>query len=226
MGGDWCAARIRELLRHGTSEGQLREIPVTFNGQERADRRALLAGIGHHLGVKPVQDLQSFSQRVVQTLCDSLQNGSVVMIQCENCDYLSSYEPEIFHWMLEDFWQLMVCKLSAVAKQYYGVKVLLLLFVDGPLQEHCLPSGHCCTLERVESDGFEKEKLQKLLRIPLKPWTREDIREWIVNHSGQQKLSRTQVDVIANKIYGSTQNGLPSLVANALLKEFCPKAAG
>ena len=216
MGGEWCAARIRELLSRETNEGQFRHIPVEFQSRERADAMALLRRLGQDLGVEPADlDEKDFSQRVVQKLCGSLQSGSVVVIECRRCENLYP-KPDIFHWILENFWKNLVRQVLLKAQECYEIKIITLLFVDGSLPEGCLATHHCCSLEQ-----FNKNKL---LEIPLMAWTQEDIKEWIARYSGLP-LHRDDIDRMVDKIYGVT-DGDPTLVAHQLLQECCPTAAG
>lgn len=218
MGGEWCAKRIQEILRCQTGAGLFRHMPVEFQSREPADAIALMRRLGQYLGIEPAgQNLENSTQGVIQKLCDSLQYGSVFMIECWGCDYLS-LEPDIFRWVLKDFWMNTVHKLTAVAKtkKCVKVKVIMLLFVDGRLPENCLLTDQCCTLEQFEKD--------KLLEIPLELWTREHIREWIESCSGLS-LPSDQVERMTNKIYGGSLCGIPKMVAEQLLNECRPTFA-
>jgi hypothetical protein len=215
MGGEWCAMRIRELLRRETSEGRFRYMPVEFQAGERADRIALLRRLGQELGVEPAErDPQGFSRRVIEKLCGSLQSGSVVMLELRRCDYLS-LEPGTIPWVLKDFWSHVIRELARVSKDFYEVKLITVLFFDGLPPEDCFAADQCCTLARF--------KKNKLLKIALQTWTQDDIRDWIARYSGLP-LPRPQIDRMAGKIYAST-DGLPTLVVHELLKECCPAPA-
>ncbi len=216
MGGEWCAARIQELLRRETHPGLFHHIPVEFQPTERVEAMALLRRLGQHLGIDDPagRELRSFSEHVVQTLCGSLQNGSIVLIECRKCDYFLN-ETDIFRWIVEDFWADMVRTLAAVANDYAEVKIIVLLFVDGMLPANCLRIDQRCTI-----DCYQK---QKLLEIPLETWTRQDIRRWIARYSGLP-LARAPLERMADKVYGAT-DGLPTLVVHELLKECCPITA-
>ena len=216
MGGEWCAARLREMLRRETQDGRFRHLPVEFQPAERVDASGLLRRLGQYLDIDAAdQDRQSLSRRVIDKLCGSLQSGSIVLIECRRCDYFSR-EPDEFRWVLADFWRQAISQLALVAKEYYEVKIIFSLFVDGTLPEGCLAVGQCCT-----PDHFQKDRL---LEIMLEPWTREDIREWIARYSGLS-LPRPEVDFMADKVYEAA-NGLPNLIAEQLLSECCPAVAG
>jgi hypothetical protein len=118
--------------------------------------------------------------------------------------------------MLEEFWGDLVRSLALVAKDYDEIKVILLLFVDGTLETDCLADEYRCT-----PDSYQKHKL---LEISLESWDREDIRRWIAKYSGLQ-LNRTQLGIMADKVYGATE-GFPGLVVHELLKECCPAMDG
>ena len=216
MGGEWCAARIRELLQRKTRQGQFRHYPLVFQATERVEGMALLRRLGPHLNLNPAnQDLPGFARKVVQTLCGSLQTGSVVLIECGRCDDLLR-DPEVFRWLVEDFWGDMVRTLALLANDYEAIKLIFLLFVDGPLPENTLVERHCCTL-----DDYQKHKL---LEISLKHWDRDDIRDWIAHYSCLP-LTKAQLKRMTDKIYDAT-DGLPRLVVHELLKECCPSAGG
>jgi len=216
MGGEWCAARIRELLQRKTRQGQFRHYPLAFQATERIEGMALLRRLGPHLNLDPAnQDLPGFARQVVQTLCSSLRTGSVVLIECGRCDDLLR-DPEVLRWLIQDFWGDLVRSWAAVANDYEAIKLIILLFVDGPLPENTIAEKHCCTL-----DDYQKHKL---LEIPLKPWGRDDIHDWIANYSCLP-LNKVQLKQMTDKIYNAT-DGLPRVVVHELLKECCPSAGG
>ncbi len=209
MGGEWCAARIREILRPMTRPGQFRHIPVEFQPGGRADNLTLLRRLGEDLGVDSIgQNAPVLCQNIVQTLCNSLQSGSIYMIECRQCDYLK-HDPNLFRWVLEDFWGRVVQGLATVAQDYDEIKVIMLLFVDGVLPQNCLPTQYCC-----QHDQFQKHRLIEIL---LEPWKQSDIREWIARYS-ERTLRRAEIDIMADQIYKST-DGDPTLVAHALLRQ-------
>ena len=216
MGGEWCAARLREMLRRETQDGRFRHLPVEFQPAERVDATGLLRRLGEYLDIECAgQDRQSLSRRVIHKLCGSLQSGSIVLIECRRCDYFSR-EPDEFRWVLEDFWSQTISQLALVAKEYYAVKIIVSLFVDGTLSGNCLAVDPCRTLEHFQKD--------RPFEIVLEPWTREDVKEWIARYAGLS-LSRPVVDLMADKVYEAA-NGLPNLIAEQLLNECCPADAG
>jgi len=211
-GGQWCAARIRELLQGVTDEGKFREIPVEFKSSDQANGIELLRRIGHYLGIeaKSHESMNSFSQDVINRLCGSLQNGSVVMIKCQRCDDILSDLDE-FCQILENFWRNMVSELEVVSKQCCEVKIITLLFTDKPLPDDNLVD-YCCTIEQ-----FQKNKL---LKLPQEEWTQEDIRVWVARYWGL-RLNTIEINRMAKNIYESA-GGLPIVVAHKLLAECCP----
>jgi hypothetical protein len=210
MGGKWCAERVRELLLRETTDGLFRHVPIEFPVTEHVSRMAFLNRLGKYFKIEPdSQNLEDLLRCVIQKLCGSLQSGSIVMIECNGCDDLT-LEAGIFQWLVEAFWRNMLREISEVSKNYYEIKVVVLLFFNEPLSERCLEANQCCTFEQ-----FEKEKI---LEIPLCEWTPEDIGQWIAKYSGMG-LPRSEVDRIANKVYRSAE-GSPSQVANELLKAF------
>lgn len=216
MGGEWCAARLREMLRRETQDGRFRHLPVEFQPAERVDASGLLRRLGQYLDIDAAdQDRQSLSRRVIDKLCGSLQSGSIVLIECWRCDYFSR-EPDEFRWVLTDFWRQAISRLALVAKEYYGVKIIFSLFVDGTLPGNCLAVDPCRTFKDFQKD--------RPFEIALKPWTEKDIREWIARYSGRS-LFRPDVDFMAKKVYEAAK-GKPNLIAQQLLSECCPAIAG
>ncbi|MEI7867821.1 MAG: hypothetical protein WCI11_08005 [Candidatus Methylumidiphilus sp.] len=216
MGGEWCAARIRELLRRKTRQGQFSYYPLSFLATEQVESMALLRRLGPHLDLEPAnQNLQNFARQVTQTLCGKLRTGSVVLIECGRCDDFLR-DPDVFRWLVEDFWGDMVHALAAVANDYEAIKLIFLLYVDGPLPDNAIAEKHCCTL-----DDYQKHKL---LEITLKPWNWDDIHDWIASYSCLG-LTKPQLRRMTDKIYSAT-DGLPGLVVHELLKECCPSVGG
>ena len=214
MGGDLCAARIRELLKRETGEGQLHHIPLVFQASGQVGRMELLRRLGHQLGVESATTHPEVID-VAQKLCGSLKNGSVVLIECGGVDYLCD-ERDIFRWIIEEFWGQLVQLLTSKAKNFAEIKLVLLLFVDGSLPPDAIPDEHRCTL-----NGYQK---YKLLEIRLKPWKQDEIRLWIARFSGL-RLNHSQLDSMADKIYRATK-GRPRSVAYELMKQCCPSADG
>jgi hypothetical protein len=211
MGGKWGGARLREILRKNASD--FKHWPVEFQPGSRSDETEILHGLAAYLNIEVSSSLQDYSQAVIQRICGSIQGGSVVFIEFRKWDYLSP-QPRVVGWFLR-FWQDMVQALARVAQTFPRVKVVVVIFVDGRLPAECLAIEQCCTVET-----FEKGKV---LEILLDKWTREEIQEWLEAYSG---LTRVQIDLMADKIYRATEGGFPKAVADELLNECCPRAAG
>lgn len=215
MGGEWCAARVREWLRGETEGGNFRHIPLEIQPSEHSDAMAPLRRLGHELGLDPGDlELQLFSEQLVKSLCGSLQNGSVVMIEFRSCDYLSD-APGAFLSVLHDFWRPLVSRLERVAQKYLGVKIIILLFVDAILPDGSIEREHCCTI-----DQFDRGKL---LEVPLTEWTPVDISAWIASYAGRGR-KRYEIERMAEHIHRAA-GGIPNLVAHELLKRCAPLPA-
>ena len=55
----------------------------------------------------------------------------------------------------------------------------------------------------------------KLVKIPLEKWKKEDIKKWLTKY-GNPRLKNTDKDTIAEKIYNATDKGRPTDVCLAL----------
>jgi hypothetical protein len=218
MGGEWCGARLRELLSRETRNGLFRHIPLEFQPGEAADKMAPLRRLGQELGLDAEGQLpDGFAKSVASKLCHTLQSGNVFLVEYRRWDYLLKDTPGIIGWFLENFWRVLVRELEQAvrAKELSRVTIIVPLFVDGPLPDHCLAPQHVCT-----QDEFDKHKL---LELALEPWTKNDILDWVVRYSG---LSHTEpaFELLADTIFRATA-GLPTLVAHELLSR-CVPASG
>jgi hypothetical protein len=175
----------------------------------------ILSDLAKHLGIEPAhQEQEEFFEEVVQKICGSLHTGRVVLIEFWGWDCLT-HKPELLCWILR-FWRELVNSVEAVseANKYRGVKCIALVFVDSALPDGYIDKNNCCSI-----DTFER---RKILRFSLEPWTKEDIKKWMV-YCG---LPGPQIDLIAERIYTNSWNGLPRVVEQELLKECCPALAG
>jgi hypothetical protein len=207
MGGEWCAARIHALLARETDPGCFYPYPIEFQPGEHIDKMAPLRKLGDYLGLdQPADDPQTFVHQIASKLCGSLQMGSVILLELRRCDYLADV-PGVLTWLIKQFWQRLVQELATVAQEYYGVKIIALLFFDAELPSETFPADICCTL-----DQFER---RHVLEMTLCSWSREEIRDWITRFSGLT-LKRRGVDRMADTVYKAT-DGIPSLVAHQLL---------
>jgi len=207
MGGEWCAARVRALLARETDPGCFYPYPIEFQPGEHIDRMAPLRKLGDYLGLEqPADDPQAFAHQIVNKLCGSLQMGSVILLELRRCDYLVDV-PGVLPWLIKQFWQRLVQELATVAQEYYGVRIIALLFFDAELPLETFPADICCTLEHFER--------RHVLEMTLCSWSREEIRDWITRFSGLT-LKRRDVDRMADTVYKAT-DGIPSLVAHQLL---------
>jgi hypothetical protein len=213
MGGEWCAARIHALLARETCPGCFRHVQIEFQPGEHIDNLAPLRRLGHYLGLdSTVGDPQAFAREIAGKLCGSLRMGSVVLLELRRCDYLADV-PGVLPWLIEQFWQRVVQELAAVAKEFGGVKVIALLFLDADLAPETFPAEVCCTLERFER--------RHVLEMTLCEWSRDEICHWITRFSGLN-LPRRGVDRMADRVYAAT-GGIPSLVAQQLLELCAPQ---
>ena len=206
LGGEYCVAHIRDVLRQKTSD--LKYWPVDFSATGgRFDEYRLLDGIAGHLNV-PVQagDLQQYTQTVVRKMCDALQSGSIAFLDLRKWDNLHPQE-RILTWFLDDFWHQIVEGLATISLERDRIKCIALLLVDDEIPTQYVPISRFCTADAYENG--------KILRIPLKRWTKKEIHAWLEDHS---QLTTARIDQLAEKIYRSTE-GLPPLICKMLCEE-------
>jgi hypothetical protein len=207
LGGEHCAARIRDLLERGTGDLKhwIIDVSVATGG---LDEYSLLERMARHVHVSiERKDLERFTQLVADRMCDSLGNGSIAFLEVRRWDNLAPQE-RVLAWFLNTFWLQVAARLASFPPQRVRVRFVALLCVDDQVPAACLPAEHF--------SSPAKFKHGKLIHFPLRRWKQEDIREWLDLFSGLE--STEGIDRLAEKIY-RTSKGLPPVVCKMLCEE-------
>jgi hypothetical protein len=205
MGGQWCIARVRDLLDEMTQD--LKHYQIAFSDETGLDEEALLDRLAGYVGVHPVRgDLQQYAQAIIQRICESLQSGSVVFVELREWDYLSPQD-RILPWFVDSFWKPLLSKLPEITQTRRRVKFVIMLVAEGTLPQECLAPPLSCT-----EDTFDREKI---LELPLRAWTKGEIQDWLEQFSG---LVGPKIDQMAERVYSASLKGIPALVGEALIK--------
>jgi hypothetical protein len=213
MSGRLAVRRVREVLSQSTGSGRFRAVQVSFRVGDRHDPASLLRCLARELAV----DIDGFDpteqiDRIADTICGSLQGGSILLLEIGQCDYLASYHPGGLQWLVVEFWQRFLSRLQESASRLPGrVIVLGLVLIDAELPDGCLPTEHCCT-----HDVFAQERL---MEVELEPWTISDIENWLTSFAAESRACpQEHISAMAEAIHRASAGGLPSLIANQILE--------
>lgn len=213
--GRRCAERIVSILK--TEAGELfRPFPIRLRGKgDRNDASALLHSLAGHLNL--TLGAQCRTDQLRQTsaaLCGSLQAGSIAFIEIHGCNWLLMDEPTALQWIVTDFWRCLLADLQVVAARLpSSVTLLVALFFDDELPADALAAEHCCC-----PDDLRRERL---LKIDLRKWTKLDVSEWLARF-GMCGHPPEAIERICDMVMKTSQEGIPSLIENALLEECAP----
>jgi hypothetical protein len=205
MGGKWCIARIRELLKESTRD--FKYYPVELTPSSQLNEQGLLDLLAQYINIEPsTDDLAQYAKTIIQKICGSLQSGSIVFIEFRGWEFIH-HKTGIISWFINNFWIPLIGELQNIKKNYRKVKFIALIVADHCIPAESVPKTLCCT-----RDTFRAEKI---IELPLQAWTREEVQDWLESFSG---LEAHQIDRLAEKIYNSSNGGLPVLVYEALSK--------
>jgi hypothetical protein len=210
MAGELLIYKIREKLKSQTRS--LKHIKVEISSNNSFDEFGLLASIGGYLSISLTDDsnLIDCVNIIIQTICQSLQSGSVIFIEIKKWDCLP-YQDKILSWFIEDFWCSLIheCQVVATQKQLLRTKFIAIIDSESKLAPECKQLPCYCT-----QDDFTHTKI---LTLPLNIWELEDITTWLEYYSG---LPAPQINLKAKQIHQKTMNGVPRMVCNLLEAEF------
>ncbi|MGF1674832.1 MAG: hypothetical protein ACFCUV_14285 [Rivularia sp. (in: cyanobacteria)] len=210
MAGELLIYKIREGLKSTTRS--LKHIKVEITSNNSFDEFGLLASIGGYLSISLSDDnnLIDCVNLIIQTICQSLQSGSVIFIELKKWDCLP-YQDKVLSWFIKDFWCSLInqCQIVATQKQLLRIKVVALIDSESKLAPECKQLPCYCT-----QDDFTHTKI---LTLPLNMWELEDITTWLEFYSG---LPAPQIDFKAKHIYNKTSDGIPKMVWDILQEEF------
>lgn len=212
MHGQLCAERIVRILKSETDSGSFRHLPVALRPADRNDPGALIRHLAGYLGLDSA-GLPTDRQlgQVTATLCESLQPGSIVLLEFGRCDYLTHEQPAALHWIVTDFWRQLLDDLGPVARRLPGkVTVIALVFFEGVVPDGALAPPLCCSL-----DHFCRERL---LEIELCAWKRAEVEDWLTRWGGLHNRPVQETRLLAETIMAASR-GINLVIANQLLDQ-------
>ena len=216
--GQWCVDGLRATLRGQTAH--FRSFPVAIMLGDRLDAYTFLTRLGSHLGCPaPAGNdeiaLQQAVDTVLQTLCDSLQSGSVCFIELflRQTDSLCDC---FLPWLVERFWiPLVTVRWPEVLWQNPLARVILVVEVEPALKPARIPAALECRPTAFDST--------RILELPLQKWSLPEIETWLLRFSGltSPAIGKTPAYVrqLAAQIYSNSHGGTPDTVYHHFLQE-------
>lgn len=216
--GQWCVEGLRATLRGQTAH--FRSFPVAIMLGDRLDAYTFLTRLGSHLGCPAPADndeiaLQQMVDTVLQTLCDSLQSGSVYFIELflRQVDSLCDC---FLPWLVEQFWEpLVAMRWPEVLRKNPLAQIVLVVEVEPALRPARLPAALECRPTSFDST--------RILELPLQKWTQQEIEAWLLRFSGLTRpaIGKTPdyVRQLAARIYSNSRGGTPDTVYYHFLQE-------
>jgi hypothetical protein len=207
MGGKWCVAQIKKILQEDSSK--LRYCPIVFLPHQTVDETQVMLRIGEYLKVKPLNaDLQTYTNTIIDRICESFQIGSTLFLDLRIRDDLSRND-NFLSWLVRAFWKPLVERVHGLIESIPLVRCVFLISADGTLVRSSLKRS---LVSRVFSE-------EKILELYLGRWTTEEIRTWLYKFS-DLNLKGPEYEQLAKLMYQNSMNGLPLAVYGQLLEHF------
>jgi len=220
MEGGLCIERMRRLLVDKTAD--FKPYPIGLTPADQLDAWTFLRLLGEHVGCAPpavdheterdAQGVRTYAETIKETILRSLRCGSVVFVDLRTWDCLSL--AGFLPWFLKDFWRPLVQHLPAVIEQHGMVTLVCAIVAHPPIPADCLTADLCCTEETFDSE--------KILDLPLRPWTIGEIKLWLLRFSELTAppigLDPAAIERMARSIHRASK-GKPDSIRYALLRE-------
>lgn len=220
MAGDLCAERVRRLANR---TADWKHYPISFAAGDRVNEWTLLRRMGDYVGSEAPggeggqggdSHLAGYAQAIRQKIVGSLQSGSVVFIELNTWDPLG-LQSHLMSWFVRDFWHPLVQELPAIAQRHPFVKLIAVIIAQTPLSTDRVPADLWCSCEQFSGE--------RILELPLRAWTPEEIRDWLLHYAGltgdPPGWEALRVEEMAQLIHLASGGGQPELVQRKLLQQ-------
>ena len=210
--GDLCLQRLQNKLKPKTSyRNHFRHCPITYTF---GNQETVIQQIGTFFEVKKEEVTLEL---VLQKISDSLQRNSVLFIEIDcNIDHETDIDP-LIPWFINKFWKPLGNKVKEVTgkKKYSGIKVIAFISCNLKIYERFFQESLSC-YHNNDCSCFEWDKLVK---IPLENWTKDEIKNWLLDYS-DPSLTDDVIERKAYRLFNESLNGVPRLVCDALQKQW------
>ena len=217
--GDILIQHIEDTLT--TQSQDIQDFPIEFTPGEPKNQEALLSKILGYL----CESEPATPEQAIAKICQSLQLGSIRVFKIHNWDDLQ--DPySVLKWFLDCFWLPLIerCQSHCQQEDLVNVKLFLLIacqandpeILQQPYYAECNiydPCNVCCE--------------KSLVHLPLFPWTKEQIKNWMCSSCPPPKFrkNRRAAKDLASSVYRRTE-GVPVNVVDLILEEYQKMEAG
>jgi hypothetical protein len=217
MCADLFVRRLYAWLQEQVGYNKVRRVPMGINdfSQLTPDLFLRRLGSGFNVTIDSADATTAAQVRAVtDKLCGVLEHGHLLFI--EATIYVDLYRHESFLcWLLDVFWPSLRMSLHAAAQERTFIKCLLVLEVYPPLPKTPPLRERYCLLRRF--DPVQRP----LARLPLAAWSRDEIEEWLVHHSGLAgHWAAPELADTVHTLFVASRNGEPLRVISELRELF------
>jgi len=212
MGGEWLLQEIESKLKG--MGNYISPCEVRFPHHISITELEFIRILAEKYDIDVSSDsIDRIVEQAIDKICKSFYPGSIWLISIE----LRRIETEnhFLKWFICKFWEEFTSKLEQIGQNCPLVRVMAVLSIEkGNIPKNYLPDSQYCT--KTNFDG------RKILKLPLPPWKKEDIKTWLILYSGLVKppieMPNYKIERIANSIYEQTK-GKPREVYRELERE-------
>lgn len=214
LGGEWCLNRIKGWL-HKKKGSTPNEVIISPSEGEGMDATFVLRRLAAKFaGEHPEHDLATYAQSIIQKICGSIHLGGHLLIVLRQWEDFTDQESTLC-WLLKEFWRPLV---SAFRQSENRTRAKLLLVVMTDLEIEIQDAADLCC-------GPADFDCEKIVRLQLRHWHRDELRDWIIDHWGRWlTLNEIQPDELTDKIYAASRNGDPDQVYKQAKKRLVKEA--
>ena len=210
--GDLFLKRLNNKLKPKIYyRNHFRHCPITYTF---GNQETVIQQIGTFFEVKKEEVTLEL---VLQKISDSLQRNSVLFIEIDcNIDNQTDFEP-LIPWFINKFWKPLGNKVQEVTgkKKYSGIKVIAVISCNLKFDERFFKESLSC----YHNNDCSCLEWDKLVKIPLENWTKDEIQNWLFENSNPS-LTDDVIERKAYRLFNESSNGLPLLVCYALQQQW------
>ncbi|KYC35637.1 hypothetical protein WA1_07415 [Scytonema hofmannii PCC 7110] len=220
MQGRLCVRCILEELNM-TNIPLKRYEPIGFLKPQDVNPNLFLSRLGEQLKIKPLADIEKYSQLVIETICNSYIESSIIFLEL-NISQTDNKLPDFFNWLIKDFWSLLLGEISKIKNQkFINLRVVIVMTLDDQVSKEIL-------LEYKTTK--QKFSCEKIFELKLKKWKQEEIENWLLDHSRLTAFIRSEdikqdIEQIAKFVYKHSK-GKPSEASVALMGQLTRALGG
>ena len=210
--GDLFLKRLKDNLKPKTSyRNHFRYCSISYT---LGNLEAVIQGLATFLEIK---ESDVTIDLIVEKIGNSLQRNSVILIEID-CDI--NYEKDVdplIPWLVDKFWKPLSDEIQEIAKKkkYTGIKIVGVISSSLKIKERFLTQSLSC----YHNQDVSYFKRDKLLKIPLENWTRDEIREWLFEYS-HPDFTEELIEQRAYRIFNESLEGVPRLVCDTLQQQW------